>query len=175
MARVFLSVLPLATAGAFFAFATIATRANASGTTVAVDIDYAAPIDSDTDSGGGFGVRLGYEAVLPFVVATPELVFTWDKFSNNLDPRVYRGLAGIRLGVGEELRSGAFFHMGIGNIQPDLPDYSHTDLSYDLGAFLELAVLPSFNLGAHVAYNRVTGGPNALQWASAGGQLAFVF
>jgi hypothetical protein len=152
-----------------------APPAYAGGAAIAVDVDYAAPIESSTDSGAGFGIRLGYEADLPFVVATPELVFTYDKFTDNLEPRVYRGLAGIRLGVGESFRSGAFFHMGVGNIKPDLPDYSHTDLSYDLGAFLELAVLPSFNVGAHVAYNRVTGGPNALQWASAGGQLAFVF
>jgi hypothetical protein len=65
--------------------------------------------------------------------------------------------------------------MGLGNIKPDSPDYSHTDLSYDIGAFLELAVLPAFNVGGHVAYNRVTGGPSALQWASAGAQVAFVF
>jgi hypothetical protein len=175
MARVCRSILCIAAGGTFLALASVSARAHAGAAAIAVDIDYAVPIESDTDHGGGFGVRLGYEAELAFVVATPELVFTYNKFTDNLDPRVYRALAGGRLGVGETFRSGAFFHMGVGNIKPDLPDYSHTDLSYDLGAFVELAVLPSFNVGAHVGYNRVTGGPNALQWASAGGQLAFVF
>src|SRR6478735_12195075 len=79
------------------------------GFVAAGDLDYAAPLESQDNSGAGFAVRLGYQAHAPFSVITPELVFTYDKFSGGLESKVYRGLAGIRVGIGDFLRSGAYF------------------------------------------------------------------
>jgi hypothetical protein len=146
------------------------------GFVVAGDLDYAAPLESQEDNSGlGFAVRLGYQAHTPFSVVTPELVFTYDKFSGGLESKVYRGLAGIRLGIGDFVRSGAYFHMGFGHVNPDAPDISHDDLTYDLGVFLDLALLSHLTVGGHLAYNRVTGGPNAVQWATAGINVAVPF
>jgi hypothetical protein len=142
---------------------------------MAADLDYAAPINSDVSSGGGFGARLGYQAHAPLVVVTPELAFTYTSFSGIGDPRVYRGLAGVRIGIFEIVRPGVFVHFGVGHLNTDLPNLSHTDLSYDVGAFLDFTVLPLLNVGAHAAYNRITGDPLSLQWATVGGHVALVF
>jgi len=142
---------------------------------MAADLDYAAPINSDVNSGGGFGARLGYQAHAPFVTVTPELAFTYASFSGFADPRVYRGLAGVRIGFFEVLRPGVYAHLGVGHLTTDLPNVSHTDLSYDLGVFLDFTVLPILNIGAHAAYNRLTGDPLSLEWATVGGHVALVF
>ena len=95
------------------------------GFVVAGDLDYAAPLESQDNLGAGFAVRLGYQAHAPFSVITPELMFTYDRFSGGLESKVYRGLAGIRVGIGDFVRSGAYFHLGFGHVNPDAPDLSH--------------------------------------------------
>jgi hypothetical protein len=170
--RVLVTIVALGSLGGV---ALVPTSARAGGLQAAVDIDYAGPIASDATSGVGFATRLGYQFNAPYLLATPELVFSYDAFSGGVSPKAYRGLAGARLALGDLFRSGAYFHMGVGVIHPDAPDNSHTDFSYDLGGFVELTVLPSLVVGAHAAYNRVTGGPDALQWGTVGGHLALIF
>ena len=85
----------------------------AAKTTVAGDLDYAAPIDSAANSGWGFGVRLGQQFHLPLVVVNPELGFDYHSFSDDSSPKTYRGIAGLRIGIGEILRVGPFAHLVI--------------------------------------------------------------
>lgn len=150
-------------------------------TVIAGDLDYVIAINEepDVDSGGGFGVRLGQQLDVPALVLTPEIGFTYASFGG--DAKVYRGIAGLRLGVGEILRPGVFAHAGIGRISVDVPsgitDPSHTAFTFDAGAFLEFTLIPILNIGVHAAYNRQNGNDemDAFQWATLGAHAALVF
>jgi hypothetical protein len=147
-------------------------------TTVAGDIDYAAPIDSNASSGWGFGVRLGQQFHVPLVAISPELGFTYHGFADDSTLHVYRGIAGLRIGIGEIFRVGPFAHIGIGHLSLSGPqDLSHTALTYDAGLFLDLTAIPLLHVGVHGAYNRVVSddsGP-AFQFATVGAHVALVF
>jgi hypothetical protein len=150
----------------------------AAKTTVAGDLDYAAPIDSRANSGWGFGIRLGQQFHVPLVVINPELGFTYHTFSDDSSPKAYRGIAGLRLGIGEIFRIGPFGHIGVGHLSlSGTPDLSHTAFTYDAGLFLDLTVIPLLDVGVHGAYNRIVSGSSgpALQFATVGAHVALVF
>lgn len=150
----------------------------AADTTVAGDLDYAAPIDSNANSGWGFGIRLGQQLHVPAVVVNPELGFTYHRFADDSTPRVYRGIAGLRIGLGEILRMGPFAHIGVGRLSlSGAPDSSHTAFTYDAGLFLDFTVIPFLNVGVHGAYNRIVSGNSnpAFQFATVGAHAALVF
>ncbi len=162
---------------AAFALASWCASAEAK-TTVAGDLDYAAPIDSHANHGWGFGFRLGQQLHLPLITVTPELGFTYHGFTGDASAHVYRGIAGLRLGVGEIFRIGPFAHLGVGRVSvSETPDYSHTAFTYDAGLFLDLTVIPFLDVGIHGAYNRiVSGGPGpTFQFATVGAHAALVF
>ena len=149
-------------------------------TAIGLDLDYAVPIDSDVNSGGGFAIRVGQQFHPPLIVLVPELVFASHSFSDD-GPTVYEGLAGLRFGLGEVIRPGVFAHLGIGRTTGWAKD---TGFSYDGGAFLDLTILPLLDLGVHGAYNRMNLGdvrlPNnesvaALQWITLGVHAALIF
>jgi hypothetical protein len=151
-------------------------------TVVAADLDFVVPINDESDdisSGAGFGIRLGHQLDVPAVVLTPEIGFTYASFDGGV--KAYRGVGGLRLGVGEILRPGVFAHAGIGRLSVDVPsgvpDPSHTAFTFDAGAFLDFTLLPFLNIGAHAAYNRQAGSDelDAFQWASLGAHAALVF
>lgn len=144
-------------------------------TAIAVDLDYAVPIDSDYDSGGGFAVRVGQQLRLPLIAITPELAFADHSFPDG--PTAYRGLAGLRLGFGEIIRPGVFAHLGLGHLTLPSPFPSHTAFTYDAGVFLDLTVIPLLDLGIHGGYNRLNEGEGvaAFDWATIGAHAALVF
>ncbi len=145
-------------------------------TVIAGDLDYAVPIQSNADSGAGAGVRFGWQAHLPFVVITPEVGLTYHAFAGN-GGAAYRGVGGLRFGVGEIIRPGVFAHFGIGRLALPNPDPSHTAITYDVGAFLDATFLPVVNVGIHAAYNHLSSGnPGAaFAWATIGAHAALVF
>jgi hypothetical protein len=145
-------------------------------TVIAGEIDFALPVDSPAKSGWGFGIRLGEQLHVPLVVLTPEIGFAYHDFSGDFAPTVYRGLAGLRLGIGEIIRPGAFVHLGIGRFAIDIPG-SHTAFTYDAGAFLDFTLLPLINLGIHAAYNHINSGNHlsGFQWVTLGAHVALVF
>jgi hypothetical protein len=146
-------------------------------TAIAGDLDYAAPIDSVANAGGGFGIRLGQQLDVSPLVLTPELAFTYHGFSGDFAPAVYRGTAGLRLGVGEVIRPGIFGHLGIGRMTVDSPgpDLSHTAFTWDAGVFLDLTVLPLLNIGVHGAFNHLNGDVSSFEWVTVGAHAALVF
>jgi len=148
-------------------------------TAIAVDGDFALPIDSKANEGGGIGIRIGQELHVPFLVLTPEIAFTYHGFTGDYAPDVYRGLAGLRFGIGEIFRAGIFGHLGVGWFDVDVPDTdaSHVAFTCDGGVMLDFTLLPILNLGAHAAYNYVDSGKHAasFQWISLGAHVAFVF
>jgi hypothetical protein len=148
----------------------------AAGPTIGADLDLGFPVSSSGDTGGGFGIRLGQELHVPLFELTPEIGFTYHNFSGDRGPRIYRGIAGARLGIGEVLRPGAFAHLGFGHFVPAYGDNS-TAFSFDAGGFLDLTIIPLLNVGIHGAYNRVEadydGG--AYEFATVGVHAALVF
>lgn len=141
------------------------------------DLDYALPIDSRADSGGGFAVRLGWQLHVPMLVLTPEAAFNYEGFSGTYGPAVYRGVGGLRLGLGEVFRLGAFTHAGLGRLSADVPapDPSRTGFTYDLGIFLDFSLMPLLNVGVHGAYNAMPGGDEpSFQWLTLGAHAELI-
>lgn len=173
--------LPAVIAPAVFALSmSLSASARADGdVAIAGDIDYAIPVDSTVEAGPGFGLRLGYHAHIPFIILTPELGFTYYGFQGDYPANMYRGLAGMRLAVGEIIRPGVFAHVGVAQLTADgpPPDPSRSALTYDAGLFLDFTLLPLVNIGGHAAYNRMEGNDEAaaLNWASVGAHAEIVF
>ena len=149
-------------------------------TTIAGDFDLQVPVSiNGVGTGGGFGIRIGQELHLPLVSVNPEIGFTYASFSKDEPPKIYRGIAGLRLGVGELIRFGVLAHIGFGYVswESQQRDVSHSGLTYDAGLFLEFTALPLLNIGVHAAYNRMAedeNQPDTLQWMSLGLHAALV-
>lgn len=149
-----------------------------SETTISGDLDYAHSAGSDIGGGWGFGVRIGRRLHVPLVALDPEIGFTFHDFNDGLAPTMYRGIAGLRLGLFEILRPGIYGHIGVGRIDFDrASDASHTAFTYDFGAFLELTAIPILDLGVHASYDGIDGNDlvGAVHWVTLGGHVGFVF
>jgi hypothetical protein len=141
------------------------------------DVDLALPVKSSAETGGGFAVRVGYHAHVPLAALTSEVGFNYDGFSGSDGPTVYRGLAGLRLGVGEVFRLGGYAHVGVGRLVGDTSaaDSDRTGFTYDIGLLLEFTLLPFLNLGAHGAYNQMPDRDGeSFQWMSVGGHVDLI-
>jgi hypothetical protein len=142
------------------------------------DLDYAHSAGSDIGGGWGFGVRLGERFHIPLVALDPEIGFTLHDFSDGVAPKIYRGIAGLRLGFLEAIRPGVYGHIGVGRINFDLvPDASHTAFTYDFGVFIDFTLIPLLDIGVHASYDGIAsgGGVDAVNWVTAGGHAALVF
>jgi hypothetical protein len=166
-------------ATAAFVFSTASpSRASAEGV-VALDVDYAAPLDeTGVSSGFGFGVRVGAQLHAPLIAVTPELGFSYHRFGGPAELATYGGTAGLRLGIGEVIRPGVFAHVGYGARKTELPGRAEDSgaLTYDLGAFLDFTLLPILDIGAHGGYNNWTGASQpAFPFLTFGGHAGLVF
>jgi hypothetical protein len=147
-------------------------------TMVSGDFDYGASAGSNIGTGWGFGIRLGQRFHVPLIALDPEIGFTYHAFNDTPSPTMYRGIAGLRLGVLEVLRPGVYGHVGVGRIDFDhRPDASHTAFTYDLGLFLDLSVIPYLDLGLHAGYDGIASGDrvDAVNWWTFGFHAAAVF
>jgi hypothetical protein len=136
-----------------------------SKTQIGGDLDMAFPIDSSGNTGAGFGIRLGQQWHVPLIALTPEIGFTYHGFSGDDAPSTYRGIAGLRLGIGEVLRIGPYGHLGYGHFTP-AHGSSDNGFTYDVGGFLDITLLPFFDFGVHGGYTHV-------DVADVGGSFAF--
>lgn len=153
---------------------TLQTGTARASTTIGADLDLHVPLQiNEVNTGGGFGIRLGQELHLPLVSVNPEIGFNYVSFSKEDSPKLYRVIAGARLGFGELMRFGVMAHVGFGHVswEPAPDNYSHSGLTYDAGMFIELTALPLLNVGLHGAYNRMAGEddqPDTLHWLTFG-------
>jgi hypothetical protein len=156
--------------------ACLVSRPAQASPTIGADLDVGFPLHSRGDSGWGFGIRLGQELHGPLLVLTPEIGFTYHGFSGDFGPKIYRGIIGARLGIGEIIRPGAFVHVGLGHFVPTYGDNQNA-FTLDAGGFLDLTIIPFLNVGAHVAYNRVDAdyGSGAYAFLTVGLHAALVF
>jgi hypothetical protein len=162
--------------GAALLSASLVSRPAAAGPTLGADLDLGFPVSSSGDTGGGFGIRFGQELHVAPVELTPEIGFTYHNFSGDYGPKIYRGIVGARLGIGEVLRPGAFAHVGFGHFVPAYGD-NQTAFTFDAGGFLDLTIIPFLNVGIHGAYNRVDADDSgsAYEYATVGLHAALVF
>jgi hypothetical protein len=145
---------------------------------IAGDLDYAVPIDSIGDSGGGFAVRVGGQLHVPLLVLTPELGFSYHAMDGEGSPELSRMFAGARVGIGEIFRIGATGHVGIAWLDVDLlrPNPSRNGFAYDLGLFFDFTLLPLLDLGVHAAYNQLSASDDdpAYHWLTFGAHAALI-
>lgn len=149
-------------------------------TTIGLDLDLHVPLEiNNVEAGGGFAIRIGQQLHLPLVVLNPEFAFTYASFSRGEPPKMYRGVAGGRIGFGELMRFGVLAHVGFGYVdwEPAPEDWSHTGLTYDAGLFFEITAIPLLNIGVHATYNRIAASDDlddTLHWMSLGAHITLV-
>jgi hypothetical protein len=168
-----LHLVALALGGAGIWLAPSTARADIA---VAGDLEFDVPLDSDLDASLGFGLRLGWQLHLPLVVIRPEVGYHHVAFGDAVTLNRY--FTGVRVGFGEIFRIGAYGHVGVGNAAYHVPgeDEDVTDVTYDLGGFIDFTVLPLLDLGAQVGYGRVrTDERDPLQWIPLGVHATLIF
>lgn len=156
-------------------------RPAAAQTTLGVDLSFNDALDrADTDSGAGLDIYFGPRLDLAILTLTTELSAGYHDFGGELEPTVYRGLAGGRLGLGFGIRPSVFAHLGVGHLRYDAlggPDRDgRTHFAGDLGLALDFTILPLIDLGVHGSYNLVSGAGDdeAFEWLQAGAHVIFV-
>lgn len=166
-------------------FSEVAHASNEGNTELALDLHYVAPVSPDLDITGGAGValRAGRRWYPGDWVMTGELMGTYDSFGGTTEARLYGLLAGLRLAYDGVLRPGLFVHGGVARASFDdiaAPGLGHTAFTYDVGAFLDLTLLPLLDVGAHASFNHSlesNDGSDAVKWLNVGlhGELIFDF
>lgn len=143
---------------------------------IALDLDYALPVDAGP-TGDGFGgaLRFGPQLDLAILKLTSEISAGIHDFSGPAGPTMFRGVIGARLGLGVLVRPSIYGHVGVGHANFDAtPDL--TQLTLDLGAALDFSVVPGFELGAHAAYDFLFGDgtTSSFGFLALGGHLTFI-
>jgi hypothetical protein len=153
----------------------------AAETVVGVGLNFNDSLVGD-DAGNGAGVDLffGPRLDLAILTLTTELSAGYHDFAGELDPTVYRAMAGGRLGIGVIIRPSVFAHIGVGHLRFDqfLGDGrdGRTNLAGDVGAALDFTVLPLVDIGIQGSYNTIAGtdDDDAFEWLQAGAHVTFV-
>jgi hypothetical protein len=186
----FETILALAFGGAISSFVSFAWAADGDdeheddkrgSTKAALDLEYVFVTSEKLDNGAGGAVRLGREFDAVLISITPEIGGSYHSLDGVFDASLYRGFAGLRLSLGKLIEPGIFGHVGYGYIAfQDIAgafDESHGALSYDVGATLDLTLLPVLDVGIHGAYNGLTGDSRfkRVNWVNAGGHVSVQF
>lgn len=173
--------LPQLCAGALAAFAALALvpRSAAADTVVGVELNFNDGIGGDeATAGAGVDVYFGPRLDLAILTLTTELSGGFHDFGGELDPAVYRLMAGGRLGIGAIIRPSIFAHLGAGHLRFDEPlgdgRDGRTNVAADVGAALDFTILPLVDLGIQGSYNVVAGGEDPFEWLQAGAHVTFV-
>jgi hypothetical protein len=155
----------------------------AAGPALGADVEYDAGTgDALADRGGlGVAVRLGWKLGLGVIQLVPELAGTRNTFnpsdSASVAPRpdlnLYRGVVGLRVGLGGLLAPGAFAHVGYGRASYAGDGANPSGATGDLGVTLDLTALPVVDVGVHALYGLLEpgGGDPAFRWYGVGAHV----
>lgn len=151
----------------------LSPHANAQ-TTVAVDVGAAFPSGAESSDGWGAGLRFGRRYHVTLLSLEPELAASYHNFGDG-KTEAFRVLGGGRLGIDAGLEPSVFAHAGVGHFSAPAGD--HTSLGYDIGAALDLTMLPIISFGPHVMFAGIAGtnSIDALSWFEVGGHVSFTF
>jgi hypothetical protein len=143
----------------------------------AIEGNFAAAVSSDVfNNGAGGALRLGLQRDLHSVLLIPEAVFAYHLLSANTPENATVALAmlGGRMRYVGTIQPGLFAHLGAGRIAGDSL-YAATDLAFDVGVTVDVALFAIIDLGLHLALNRVFGGhEGGLTFATIGLHAALV-
>jgi len=172
-----LASLAALTAGVF-----LWSKPAAAESTLGVDLNFNDANDLADTQGAGVDVYFGPRMDLKVLDLTTEISLGFHDFGGEVDPAVYRAMAGGRLAIPFVIRPSVFAHLGVGHLRFNDPlgsddRDSRTNLAADLGAALDLSITPAVDLGVHVSYNVVAGDDDytAFDWMQAGAHVVFVF
>ena len=154
----------------------------AAESTLGVDLSFNDANDLSDTRGAGVDVYFGPRMDLKLFDLTTEISLGFHDFGGELDPAVYRAMAGGRLAIPFVIRPSVFAHLGVGHLRFNDPfgadeRDSRTNLAADVGAALDLTITPAVDLGVQVSYNVVAGDDDytAFDWMQAGAHIVFVF
>ena len=172
--------LGVAVATASLALAAL-PRSAAAETVIGVDLNFNdSVIGDEATNGAGVDVFFGPRLDLAILTLTTEISGGFHDFGGDLDPTVYRVMAGGALGIGAIIRPSVFAHIGAGHLRFDDPfgqdRTGRTNITADLGAALDFTILPLVDLGIHGSYNVLAGDDDydAFEWLQAGAHITFV-
>jgi hypothetical protein len=153
--------------------AVLAPRTAHAQTKLAIDLGADLPSASGNDDGWGAGLRLGRQWNLTLLKLVPEIGFDYHSFGGSADTTAFRFVGGGRFGIDLGVEPIVFAHAGIGHWSA--ADASQTSLGYDIGAALDLTILPVVSFGAHVMETGIAGsnGTSAFTWVEIGGHVSF--
>jgi hypothetical protein len=140
---------------------------------LALDLGADFPSHTGNDNGWGAGIRFGRQWNLTLIKLTPEVGFSYHDLSGPADTTAWNILAGGRFGIDFGLEPLIYAHAGVGHYSS--VGVSQTSFAYDIGAALDLTMLPVVTFGAHVTEAGIAGsGSNdAFNWLEVGGHVAF--
>jgi hypothetical protein len=146
---------------------------------IAVDVEAAWADDPNESTGLGVGLRAGHVWDIAIITITPELGASYHDFDGAADPTAWDVKAGGRFGIDLLLEPSVYAHAGLGHFGYDLPDgdVSQTSLAYDVGAALDVTVLPVIDFGVHATFAGIAGNDeiDPFSWIAVGGHVAFAF
>lgn len=154
----------------------LSSRSARADVPLSLDLDYALPVEEgDVSDGFGGALRFGPRMDLAVLTLAAEASLGVHDMSGLAGPTVYRGTVGTRFGLGILLRPSVYGHVGAGHVDFDNSD-DLTHLTLDVGAALDLAIVPSVELGAHAGYNFIfgNGSIDSFGFMVIGGHLTFV-
>ncbi len=136
------------------------------------------------DPGGpafGAGGHLGYVIDLPLVDVVPELAVSYVRFPGdeigNAPQAITSTRFGARLELGIPVLSPAVYgHGGYASLAGEGSDYilERSGWSYDVGAALDLTVIPAMRVGVHATYNAMLPDEkDEVTWTEVGAHVAF--
>jgi hypothetical protein len=137
------------------------------------DVGAAFPSGPGNDDGFGLGLRYGHEWDLAIISLIPELGLGYHAFSGPNDAKVVTAQGGGRVAIGFVLEPSVYAHAGVGHSWSDRATF--TAFAYDVGAALDLTVLPVVDFGPHLTLGGVAGNesPRKISWLEIGGHLTF--
>jgi hypothetical protein len=145
------------------------------------DLEGAAPINipqvngNQVNGGGGFKIRVGEQLRFPGIRFIPELgygydhLFATDDSGDSYAWDLHRVFGGARLAFGHLIVPVIYGHIGYGwraTGEPEVPSVG--GLAYDVGAALDLHLIPHFAFGAHFEYGSIDTQPYTPQWLAMG-------
>ena len=171
-------------------------EARAGDLILGAEASYGAPSGdwAETTSGGaGLQLRLGYALPVPGIRLIPEVLGMQQEFGTLSDPQTpaagdvtgysaFIGAAGLRVGLEGPISPAVFGHYGFGELESVASGVQQEGTYYDVGAALDLTILPLVNVGVHGSYHVLEIDTDAARapvaenaWTSFGAHLEVVF
>lgn len=165
------------------------------GAAPTVGIPFGARANYTDTAGWGVDAFLGYRLKLAILQITPELAFSYlhvdpNPAAGNPTLQTYRGLAGLRLGLGEIFVPYVYAHVGYGGVTggyakhgrlvpaTPTPDYVDQGFTMDVGLGFDINIVRILAIGLSAGYNVLwpnDGASKPYQWVNLALQVRVIF